>query len=30
MPDIDPLAFGIRFALTNQTIGREAASLSAR
>jgi hypothetical protein len=24
MPDIDPLAFGIRFALTHETIGREA------
>jgi hypothetical protein len=30
MPDIDPLAFGIRFALTHQMIGREATSLSAR
>jgi hypothetical protein len=27
MPDIDPLAFGIRFALTHQTIGREAKKL---
>jgi hypothetical protein len=27
MPDIDPLAFGIRFALTHQTIGREARKL---
>jgi hypothetical protein len=24
MPGIDPLAFGIRFALTHETIGREA------
>jgi hypothetical protein len=30
MPDIDPLAFGIGFALTQQTIGCEATSLSAR
>jgi hypothetical protein len=27
MPDIDPLAFGIRFALTHETIGREARKL---
>ena len=27
MPDIDPLAFGIRFALTDETIGREARKL---
>jgi hypothetical protein len=27
MPDIDPLAFGIRFALTQETIGREARKL---
>lgn len=27
MPDNDPLAFGIRFALTHETIGREARKL---
>jgi hypothetical protein len=27
MPDIDPLAFGIRFALTHETVGREARKL---
>jgi hypothetical protein len=27
MPDIDPLAFGIRFALTHETVGREAKKL---
>jgi hypothetical protein len=30
MPDIDPLAFGIRFALTHETIGREPRSSFAR
>jgi hypothetical protein len=27
MPDIEPLAVGIRFALTHETIGREAKKL---
>jgi hypothetical protein len=27
MPDIDPLAFGIRFALAHEMIGREAREL---
>jgi hypothetical protein len=27
VPDIDPLAFGIRFALTHEPIGREARKL---
>jgi hypothetical protein len=30
MPDVDPLAFGIRFALTHEPIGREAKKIIVR
>jgi hypothetical protein len=30
MPDIDPLAFGIRFDVAHETSGRETTSSSAR